>query len=141
MEYDMFERTINQMEGASRPTSLALPSLMRKVYLWMALALVITGLTSYEVATSQTIIYTLYSNRNSRTCPRHDNLSSNQSLEPPDSHAPVYSLLSPERRDVLIYPHPLYSAERSKHILYHSRHLRSNGIHRLYHQDRPLVTR
>ena len=47
MEYDKFERTINQMEGASRPTSLALPSLMRKVYLWMALALVITGLTSY----------------------------------------------------------------------------------------------
>ena len=63
MEYDKFERTINQMEGASRPTSLALPSLMRKVYLWMTLALVITGLTSYEVATSQTIIYTLYSNQ------------------------------------------------------------------------------
>lgn len=63
MEYDKFERTINQMEGSSRPTSLALPSLMRKVYLWMTLALVITGLTSYEVATSQTIIYTLYSNQ------------------------------------------------------------------------------
>ncbi len=33
-------------------SSLALPILMRKVYLWMALAMVITGLTSYYVATS-----------------------------------------------------------------------------------------
>lgn len=62
MEYDKFERTINQMEGTYRPTSLALPSLMRKVYLWMTLALVITGLTSYEVATSPTILYTIFSN-------------------------------------------------------------------------------
>lgn len=33
-------------------SSLAFPKLMRKVYLWMALAMVITGLTSYYVATS-----------------------------------------------------------------------------------------
>ena len=63
MEYDKFERTINQMEGTSRPTSLALPSLMRKVYLWMTLALVITGLTSYEVATSEKILYAIFSNQ------------------------------------------------------------------------------
>jgi hypothetical protein len=33
-------------------SSLAFPQLMRKVYLWMALAMVITGLTSYYVATT-----------------------------------------------------------------------------------------
>lgn len=37
-------------------------ALMRKVYLWMALALVITGVTAYGVATSETLMYTLYSN-------------------------------------------------------------------------------
>ena len=43
-------------------TSLAFPVLMRKVYLWMTLALVITGLTAYYVATSPTLIGMLYSN-------------------------------------------------------------------------------
>lgn len=37
-------------------------ALMRKVYLWMTLALVITGVTAYGVATSETLMYTLYSN-------------------------------------------------------------------------------
>ena len=35
--------------------SLAFPVLMRKTYLWMTMALVITGLTAYVVATNQTI--------------------------------------------------------------------------------------
>ena len=32
--------------------SVAFPALMRKVYVWMTLALVITGATAYGVATS-----------------------------------------------------------------------------------------
>lgn len=63
MEYNKFERMMDAAEGSVRPTSLALPTLMRKVYVWMALALVITGLTSYEVATSETILFALYSNK------------------------------------------------------------------------------
>ena len=62
MNYDEFNRTVDSMEGA-RPTSLALPALMRKVYVWMAFALIITGLVSYEVATSQTILYAVFTNR------------------------------------------------------------------------------
>lgn len=54
---------VDAAEGSSRPTSLALPTLMRKVYVWMALALIITGLTSYEVATSETILFALFSNK------------------------------------------------------------------------------
>ena len=42
--------------------SQAFPVLMRKVYVWMTLALVITGVTAYGVANSPGIISTLYSN-------------------------------------------------------------------------------
>lgn len=43
-------------------SSLAFPVLMRKVYLWMALAMVITGLTSYYVATSPAILEMIFTN-------------------------------------------------------------------------------
>ncbi len=43
-------------------SSLAFPVLMRKVYLWMALAMVITGLTSYYVATSPALLQLFYAN-------------------------------------------------------------------------------
>lgn len=36
---------------------------MRKVYVWMALALVITGFTAYVVATNETILTLIYSSR------------------------------------------------------------------------------
>jgi FtsH-binding integral membrane protein len=36
---------------------------MRKVYVWMSLALVITGLTAYMVATSESLLTLIYSNR------------------------------------------------------------------------------
>lgn len=38
-------------------------ALMRKVYVWMTLALVITGVTAYGVANSPTLIQTLYTSR------------------------------------------------------------------------------
>jgi hypothetical protein len=44
-------------------SSQAFPVLMRKVYLWMTLALVITGLWSYFVATSPSMFMLLYSNQ------------------------------------------------------------------------------
>ena len=43
-------------------SSLAFPMLMRKVYLWMALAMVITGLTSYYVATSPALLEMIFTN-------------------------------------------------------------------------------
>jgi FtsH-binding integral membrane protein len=43
--------------------STAFPVLMRKVYVWMTLALVITGSTAYGVATSPGILTALYSNQ------------------------------------------------------------------------------
>ena len=41
----------------------AFPALMRKVYLWMTLALVITGFTAYGVATSPGIMAAIYGSR------------------------------------------------------------------------------
>ncbi len=43
--------------------SSAFPVLMRKVYLWMTLALVITGFTAYYVATSETLMMMLFTNQ------------------------------------------------------------------------------
>jgi hypothetical protein len=43
--------------------SQAFPILMRKVYTWMALALVITGFTAYYVATSPAILQIIFSNQ------------------------------------------------------------------------------
>ena len=42
--------------------SSAFPVLMRKVYVWMTMALVITGITAYGVATSPAILQMIYGN-------------------------------------------------------------------------------
>lgn len=43
--------------------SAAFPILMRKVYVWMTLALVITGVTAYGVANSPGVLQAIYSNQ------------------------------------------------------------------------------
>ena len=43
--------------------SVAFPALMRKVYVWMTLALVLTGVTAYGVASSPGVMMALYSNQ------------------------------------------------------------------------------
>lgn len=43
--------------------SAAFPVLMRKVYLWMTFALLITGFTAYYVATSETIMTAIFTNQ------------------------------------------------------------------------------
>ena len=52
----------NYSAGQQLEMSQAFPVLMRKVYVWMALALAITGMTAYYVATSPTILGTILSN-------------------------------------------------------------------------------
>lgn len=49
MNKDELNKMIDERE---ENLALAFPALMRKVYLWMALALAITGFTSYKVSTS-----------------------------------------------------------------------------------------
>lgn len=46
-----------------RDRSLSFPSLMRSVYIWMALALAVTGLTTMTIATQPQIVYAIFANR------------------------------------------------------------------------------
>lgn len=58
MTQEELTRMINEQEGK---VALAFPALMRKVYVWMTLALVITGIAAYIVAHNESILMTLYS--------------------------------------------------------------------------------
>lgn len=58
-ERDYYEM-VEEREGYA---SLAFPKLMRKVYVWMTLALVITGFTAYGVSTSPAILQAIMTNR------------------------------------------------------------------------------
>lgn len=55
-----YQRSYNE-----RPVELseAFPVLMRKVYVWMAFALLITGMTAYYVATSPTLMTAILTNK------------------------------------------------------------------------------
>ena len=53
-------RFMREKDGA---LSLAFPALMRKVYVWMSLALIITGITAYGVASSPGLITAFYTNQ------------------------------------------------------------------------------
>lgn len=60
MNEDKLYRMIEEKEGM---VALAFPALMRKVYVWMALALVITGITVFGIANNPGLAYTIVTNR------------------------------------------------------------------------------
>lgn len=62
MNYDRDYQLDEQMRRREFSVEAAFPVLMRKVYIWMTLALVITGITAYEVATTPSIIMAIASN-------------------------------------------------------------------------------
>ncbi len=61
MDYEEFSNVSTRERELEMST--ALPVLIRKVYLWMSLALVITGFTAYYVATNETLLTMLYTNQ------------------------------------------------------------------------------
>ena len=61
MDYEEFTNVVPRERELEM--SAAFPVLMRKVYLWMAMALVITGLTAYFVANNETLITMLVTNQ------------------------------------------------------------------------------
>lgn len=65
MEYREFDRMVNgtAYDNRSMSPSITFPALMQKVYTWMALAMVITGVTAYGVANSPAILNMIYSNQ------------------------------------------------------------------------------
>ena len=60
MNEERLYRMIEEKEGM---VSLAFPALMRKVYLWMTLALGITGFTAFGIASNPGIAYAIVTNR------------------------------------------------------------------------------
>ena len=62
MNYNDYELK-NLTVGQQLSMSSAFPVLMRKVYVWMTLALVITGFTAYGVATSPGVLQAIYGNQ------------------------------------------------------------------------------
>lgn len=59
----MKERDYEIMEGRSGYSSLSFPTLMRKVYLWMSLALVITAVTAYGVGSTPNLLTMVWSTK------------------------------------------------------------------------------
>ena len=53
----------NQVEERAQSSALSFPALMSKVYLWMTLALVVTGMTAHYVASSPAILYAIVTNQ------------------------------------------------------------------------------
>ena len=61
MDYEEFSTVATRERELGM--SAAFPVLMRKVYLWMTMALAITGFTAYYVATNETLITALVTNQ------------------------------------------------------------------------------
>ena len=61
MDYEEFSTVTTRERELGM--SAAFPVLMRKVYLWMAMALAITGFTAYYVATNETLLTMLVTNQ------------------------------------------------------------------------------
>lgn len=59
MERDRLYTMIDEAESRR----VAMPAIIRKVYTWMAMALVITGITAYGVANSPSLIYSIFGSR------------------------------------------------------------------------------
>lgn len=51
------------LRGSDFSMSTAFPALMRKVFVWMALALAITGITAYGVASTPALIMAVFTNK------------------------------------------------------------------------------
>ena len=60
MNQEDFFRMVDQAEGHR---TLAFPALMRKVYIWMAMALAITGVTALGVASSPNLLALIFSSK------------------------------------------------------------------------------
>ena len=58
---DSFE--MEELTRSGFSMSAAFPALMRKVYVWMAFALVITGITAYGVASSPSLLNLIFSSK------------------------------------------------------------------------------
>lgn len=139
------ERLYDLIREKENIASVAFPSLMRKVYVWMTLALVITGFVAYGVASSPGIITALVSNKLLfwglfiaelalvwTVSARINRLSLTTAT------LLFILLFCPQRSHAVAYSARIYNAVYCQRILYHGRHVCRYGSHRLFHQGRPV---
>lgn len=62
MNYNNYDNYEDVTYQSAVKTQAAFMTLMSKVYIWMTLALAMTGVTAYCVANSPTLLYTIFSN-------------------------------------------------------------------------------
>ncbi|MBO5025619.1 MAG: Bax inhibitor-1/YccA family protein [Bacteroidaceae bacterium] len=61
MENDSYLRDYSY--GSSHDVTAAFPALMRNVYVWMTMALAVTGLTAFYVASTPELLYAIFSSK------------------------------------------------------------------------------
>lgn len=150
MELQDLERMVanEQRQGRSSSLSAAFPALMRKVYVWMALALVITGICAYGVATSPTLMQMVYGNRAAiwvlfiaeiglvfYTTARINRLS----LSTATTLFIVYSALNGVTLSGIFLS--LHHDIHRTGVLHHSRYVRRDGTGGIHHEERPHALR
>lgn len=136
MDYNEFTKVVDEKERGLE-LQAAFPALMRKVYGWMALALVITGLTSFMVASSPALVQAIYGNSIAfwvlmiaefgivwYVSARIDRLS----IMSATVWFTIYSVLNGGRTVVCLSG--IHHDEHHTGFLHHRRHIWRNGIHR-----------
>ena len=125
--------------------SKAFPVLMRKVYVWMTLALAITGFTAYGVATSPGLMQAIYTNpilfwgliiAEFALVIGVSAAINKLSLTTATLMFILYSVINGA---LLSYIFILYTASSIYRILYYSRNICCNGLYRIYHKNRFVV--
>mgnify|MGYP000547361044 CR=1 FL=1 len=136
---------VNEKE---RGLSGVFSALMRKVYTWMTLALVITGVTAYGVASSPTLLMTLMTSRGLLFGLIIAELAlvihPSRCLEPPVAeyrHSALHHLLSTEWSDAIFGICSIYNDQHCQSLLHHRRHIRSDGLLRIHHQEGSHLSR
>lgn len=130
---------VNEKE---RGISGVFSALMRKVYTWMTLALLITGVTAYGVASSPTLLMTLMTSRGllfwldyrrARSGIYHYRCPTE--TFPDYGHPTLHRLLGFEWCHAFIRIRSIYDDQYCQGIFYYSRHIWSNGFLWLHNQE------
>lgn len=153
MEVQDLEKIVKEQSSTHRmerdlARSAAFPALMRKVYLWMTMALVITGLCAWGTATSPAMVQLVFGNRGSylgtayrRAWPRVLYHSSYQPTVVDYRHDPVHHLFGAQWCDAIVHFYGLRDDIHREGVLHYSRYLWRDGALRISDEDRSLKVR
>ena len=104
----------------------SMPVLMRKVYTWMAMALVITGICAYGVAASPSLVTLIFSGRFTFYGLIFAEYGNNT----------LYAVCSTERCYTVGHFSGLWHHDHRASILHYCRNVWCNGLFWLYHKER-----